>query len=125
MHDACYETYRRSNSKCPACGEDWGRGGNRRVILIGEGAAAKDDWQRCTRGNATSESEEDEKSDDEEADAPAPTPAPAPAATMPDRSQAGSSQARLRRGGQQRTASARYVAWPPHHHLAIEVIHSN
>lgn len=105
MHDACYDTYRRSNSKCPACGEDWGRGGNHRVILVGEAAAPKDDWPRRTRRNATTESEEDEKGDDdEEADAPAP--APTPAATMPDRSQAGSSQARLRRN-QQRTASAR------------------
>jgi hypothetical protein len=108
MHDACYETYRRSNSKCPACGEDWGRGGNHRVILVGEAAAPKDDWPRRTRRNATTESEEDEKNDDdddddeeEEADAPA------PAATMPDRSQAGSSQTHLRRDQQQRTASAR------------------
>jgi hypothetical protein len=73
--------------------------------LVGEAAAPKDDWPRRTRRNATTESEEDEKGDDdEEADAPAP--APTPAATMPDRSQAGSSQARLRRN-QQRTASAR------------------
>lgn len=109
MHDACYETYRRSNSKCPACGEDWGRGGgNQKVISVGEAAAPKDDWPRRTRRNATTESEEDEKSDDgnddeEEADAAVPT--PAPATTMPDRSQAGS-QARLRRG-QQRTAGTR------------------
>jgi len=106
MHDACYETYRRSNSKCPACGEDWGRGGNHRVILVGEEAAPKDDWPRRTRRNATTESEEDQREDEksgdeEEADA---TP-PAPAATMPDRSQARPSQARIRRG-QQRTASA-------------------
>ena len=110
MHDACYDAYRRSNSKCPACGEDWGRGGNHRVILVGEAAAPKDDWPRRTRRNATTESEEeDEKGDDnEEADAPVPepTPTPTPAATMPDRSQAGPSQARLRRN-QQRTASAR------------------
>ena len=112
MHDACYDAYRRSNSKCPACGEDWGRGGNHRVILVGEAAAPKDDWPRRTRRNATTESEEeDEKGDDnEEVDAPAPeptpTPTPTPAATMPDRSQAGPSQVRLRRN-QQRTASAR------------------
>jgi len=103
MHDACYETYRRSNSKCPACGEDWGRGGNHRVILVGEAAAPKDDWPRRTRRNAMTESEEeDEKGDDDDEEADA----PAPVATMPDRSQAGSSQAHLRRG-QQRTASAR------------------
>lgn len=109
MHDACYETYRRSNSKCPACGEDWGRGGNHRVILVGEAAAPKDDWPRRTRRNATTESEEDEKNDDDDDDddeEEADVPAPAPAATMPDRSQAGSSQAHLRRD-QQRTASAR------------------
>jgi hypothetical protein len=108
MHDACYETYRRSNSKCPACGEDWGRGGNHRVISVGEAAAPKDDWARRTRRNATTESEEDEKGDDDDdnKEADAPPPAPAPAATMPVRSQAGSSQAPLRRN-QQRTASAR------------------
>ena len=112
MHDACYDAYRRSNSKCPACGEDWGRGGNHRVILVGEAAAPKDDWPRRTRRNAMTESEEeDEKNDDdgdgdddEEADAPAPV--PALAATIPDRSQAGSSQAHRRRN-QQRTAGAR------------------
>lgn len=97
MHDACYETYRRSNSKCPACNEDWGRGGNHRVILVGEAAAPKDDWPRRTRRNATTESEEDEKSGDEEADVPVPT----PAATMPDHS-----QAHLRRD-QQRNAGPR------------------
>jgi hypothetical protein len=110
MHDGCYETYRRSNSKCPACGEDWGRGGNHRVISVGEAAAPKDDWPRRTRRNATTESEEDGKGDDddddgdddEEADAPA----PAPAVLIPDRSQAGSSQAHRRRD-QQRTASTR------------------
>lgn len=108
MHDACYETYRRSNSKCPACGEDWGRGGNHRVILVGEAAAPKDDWARRTRRNATTESEEDEKGDDDDDDGEADVPAPAlaPAATMPHRSQAGSSQVHLRRN-QQRTASAR------------------
>lgn len=108
MHDACYQTYRRSNSKCPACGEDWGRGGNHRVVLVGEDAAPKDDWPRRTRRNATTESEEDEKNDDdddeEEAEEEAET--PAPAATMPDRSQAGSSQAHPRRN-QQRTANSR------------------
>jgi len=104
MHDTCYETYRRSNSKCPACGEDWGRGGNHRVISVGEAAALKDDWPRRTRRNATTESEEDKKSDDNEEEADA----PAPAATMPDRSQPeGSSQARPRRD-QQHT---RYVTW--------------
>lgn len=79
--------------------------------MVGEAAAPKDDWPRRTRRNATTESEEDEKNDDdddgegegEEADAPA----PAPAATMPDRSQGGSSQAHLRRDRQRRTASAR------------------
>ncbi len=102
MHNPCYDTYRRSNSKCPVCNEDWGRsGGNHRVISVGEAAAPKDDWPRRTRRNATTESEEDEKSGDEEADAQ-PAPAPAPAATMPDRSQAGSSQAPRRR--KQRTA---------------------
>jgi hypothetical protein len=70
--------------------------------LVGEAAAPKDDWPRRTRRNTTTESEEDEKSDDDEE-----VEADAPAATMPDRSQAGSSQAHLRRGGQRSAASAR------------------
>jgi hypothetical protein len=110
MHDACYETYRRSNSKCPACGEDWGRGGNHRVILVGEAAAPKDDWPRRTRRNATTESEEDEKNDDDDDDGDgevADAPAPVPAVTMTDRSQAGSSRARPRRDQQRTAASAR------------------
>jgi hypothetical protein len=110
MHDACYETYRRSNSKCPACGEDWGRGGgNHRVILVGEGAAPKDDWPRRSRRTTTTESEEeDEKNDEGDEEEEVDAPAPAPPATMPDRSQAGSSQARPRpRRGQQLTASTR------------------
>ncbi len=106
MHDACYETYRRSNSKCPACGEDWGRGGNHRVISVGEAAAPKNDWPRGTRRNATTESEEDDKGDDEVAEAPA----PAPAATMPNRSQTRSSQTPLHRN-QQRVASAGWVSY--------------
>jgi hypothetical protein len=105
MHDTCYETYRRSNSKCPACGEDWGRGGNHRVILVGEAAAPKDDWPRRTRRNAMTESEEDDEKNDDDDNDDEKADAPAPAATMPDRSQAGFSQAHRRRN-QQRTTSA-------------------
>jgi len=70
MHSACYDTYRRSNGKCPACGEDWGRVGNDRVKPVGEAAATKDDWPRRTRRSATTESEGEKQSD---VDAPAPS----------------------------------------------------
>lgn len=102
MHSACYEAYRRSNSKCPACGEDWGRVGSDRVVEVGEAAAPKDEWPRRTRRSTTvEESEDDDGQGDADADAdpdvdvdvdpPVPT---------------GSSQAPARRN-QQRTASAK------------------
>lgn len=80
MHNACYETYRRSNGKCPACSEDWGRVGNDTVKPIGEAAAPKDDWPRRTRRTATEsedeqqqqqQSDEDAAADDADADADA------------------------------------------------------
>ncbi|KAH9981233.1 Nse1 non-SMC component of SMC5-6 complex-domain-containing protein [Lactifluus volemus] len=59
MHNACYERYRRSSGKCPACSEDWGRVGNDRVLPIGEAAAPKDDWSRRTRRSVTTAESED------------------------------------------------------------------
>lgn len=91
MHNACYETYRRSNGKCPACGEDWGRVGNERVKPVGEAAAPKDDWPRRTRRSTTTESDDERQGD---ADDPAPGRA------------IGSSQAPAARRNQQRAASS-------------------
>jgi len=91
MHGACYEAYRRSNGKCPACNEDWGRVGNDRVVPVGEAAAPKDDWPRRTRRSATTESDKDAEGDEEE-DVP-----------VPDRAE--TSQAPARRN-QPRAASA-------------------
>jgi len=103
MHSACYEAYRRSNSKCPACGEDWGRVGSDRVVHVGEEAAPKDEWPRRTLRSATvEESEDDNEQGDADADADAEVDAdvdvvpPAPT---------GSSRAPVRRN-QQRAASA-------------------
>ncbi|KAH9050707.1 hypothetical protein EDB84DRAFT_1555336 [Lactarius hengduanensis] len=56
MHNACYDTYRRSvggKGKCPKCSEDWGRAGNDKVVPIGEAAAPKDEWPRRTRRSLT------------------------------------------------------------------------
>jgi len=100
MHSACYEAYRRSNSKCPACGEDWGRVGNDRVVDVGEAAAPKDEWPRRTRRSATAEESEDDNEQgdaDADGDVDVDVDPPAPAA---------SSQAPARRNQQQRTASA-------------------
>ena len=101
MHGACYDAYRRSNGKCPACGEDWGRAGNDRVVHVGEAAAPKDEWPRRTRRSATvEESEDDDQGDaDADADADADENVDPPAPTA-------SSQAPARRN-QQRTASAK------------------
>lgn len=66
MHDACYDAYRRSNGKCPACSEDWGRAGNDKVLPIGEAAAPKDEWPRRTRRTLT----ESEDGQDDDADVP-------------------------------------------------------
>jgi len=92
MHSACYEAYRRSNGKCPACNEDWGRAGNDRVVPVGEAAAPKDDWPRRTWRSATTESDKDAEGEEEEEDVP-----------VPDRAEA--SQAPARRN-QPRAASA-------------------
>ncbi|KAF8478618.1 Nse1 non-SMC component of SMC5-6 complex-domain-containing protein [Russula ochroleuca] len=66
MHNPCYETYRRSNSKCPACGEDWGRvgNGNGTVVPVGEAAAPKDEWPRRTRRSATESENEQQQNED-------------------------------------------------------------
>jgi len=99
MHSACYDAYRRSNSKCPACGEDWGRVGNDRVVDVGEAAAPKDEWPRRTRRSTTvEESEGDNEQGDADADADVDVNPPAPT---------GSSQAPARRNQQQRTASSK------------------
>ncbi|KAI0006094.1 Nse1 non-SMC component of SMC5-6 complex-domain-containing protein [Russula compacta] len=90
VHSACYEAYRRSSSKCPACSDDWGRVGNDRVIPVGEAAAPRDEWPRRTRRSTT-------ESEGERIDADEP---------MPDRGHAEPSQAPVRRN-QQRAASAR------------------
>jgi hypothetical protein len=94
MHSACYEAYRRSNGKCPACNEDWGRVGNDRVVPVGEAAAPKDDWPRRTRRSATTESDKDAEGEEEEEAADVP---------VPDRAE--TSQAPARRN-QPRAASA-------------------
>jgi hypothetical protein len=101
MHNACYETYRRSNGKCPICGDDWGRVGNDNVKPVGEAAAPKDEWPRRTRRTATAS--EDEQGD--EADADADADADELPATAPD-PPAPSQQPPVRRN-QQRTANAR------------------
>lgn len=102
MHSACYEAYRRSNSKCPACGEDWGRVGSDRVVEVGEAAAPKDEWPRRTRRSTTvEESEDDDGQGDADADAD-----PDVGVDVDPPVPTGSSQAPARRN-QQRTASAK------------------
>jgi hypothetical protein len=100
MHSACYEAYRRSNGKCPACSEDWGRVGNDRVVPVGEAAAPKDDWPRRTRRSATTESDKDAEGDEEE-DVP-----------VPDRAEASQAQARApaRRNQPRAASAARFVS---------------
>jgi len=110
MHNACYDAFRRSNSKCPACSDDWGRVGNERVLPVGEAAATKDDWPRRTRRSTTTTESADEKSDDEEeavADDDVPAPAPPPADSNSNRAE--SSQAPPVRRNQQRATRTRYV----------------
>jgi hypothetical protein len=120
MHNACYGTYRRSNGKCPACGEDWGRVGNDTVKPIGEAAAPKDDWPRRTRRTATEESEgeqQQQQSDDAEADADADVDVdvdaqPATAVSADPPPPGPSSQPSVRRN-QPRAVKARYCSTAP------------
>jgi hypothetical protein len=119
MHNACYGTYRRSTSKCPVCGEDWGRVGNDTVKPVGEAAAPKDDWPRRTRRTATEESgdeQQQQQSDDADADADADVDVDAqPATAVPaDPPPAPSSQPQppVRRN-RQRTVNARYCSTAP------------
>jgi hypothetical protein len=127
MHNPCYETYRRSNSKCPACGEDWGRvgNGNGTVVPVGEAAAPKDEWPRRTRRSATeSENEQQQNEDvdvdvdaDAEAEVDVDVDAPAPAPTLvpvPDRPGPGPSQAPVRRRPKRAVNNARYLAQHRH-----------
>jgi hypothetical protein len=107
MHSACYEAYRRSNSKCPACGEDWGRVGSDRVVDVGEAAAPKDEWPRRTRRSTTVEESEDGGGGQGDADADADADAdPDVEVDVDPPVPTGSSQAPARRN-QQRTASAK------------------
>jgi hypothetical protein len=106
MHKACYDAYRRSNGKCAACGEDWGRVGNDRVVPVGEAAAPKDDWPRRTRRSATAtESDHDDDGQQNDADADADAPVVPGRATGPSQA----SQAPARRN-QQRAASGAKLA---------------
>jgi hypothetical protein len=109
MHNACYEAYRRSNGKCAACGEDWGRVGNDRVVPVGEAAALKDDWPRRTRRSATATESDHDDDDDghgQQGDAGADAP------VVPDRATTGPSQASQApaRRKQQRAASGAKLA---------------
>ena len=109
MHNACYDAYRRSNGKCAACGEDWGRVGNDRVVPVGEAAAPKDDWPRRTRRSATATESDHDDDDGQQNDADADADADAP--VVPDRatgpSQASQAPARC---NQQRAASGAKLA---------------
>ncbi|KAI0273699.1 Nse1 non-SMC component of SMC5-6 complex-domain-containing protein [Gloeopeniophorella convolvens] len=58
IHNNCYDLYRKSSAKCPACSEDWGRVGSDKVTPIGEAAAPKDDWTRPRRRRSVAASEE-------------------------------------------------------------------
>jgi hypothetical protein len=86
MHNACYDAYRRSNSKChlTTCGEDWGRAGNDKVLPIGEAAAPKDEWPRRTRRSLT-ESEDEQDDTNVPADPAEAEPSRAPTRRNPQR----------------------------------------
>ncbi|THH14339.1 hypothetical protein EW146_g5971 [Bondarzewia mesenterica] len=63
MHKHCFENYRKTHQKCPACSQDWSSEANKKKLIpVGEKAARADDGARKMR-RKRSESEGNEDGD--------------------------------------------------------------
>ncbi|KAH7915014.1 Nse1 non-SMC component of SMC5-6 complex-domain-containing protein [Hygrophoropsis aurantiaca] len=77
LHDHCFNTFRRHNSKCPTCSQDWPQKDDG-LVPVGEGAAkdGQDEGRRARRKSTAEDSDEDEpdmQMDEDEPSQPAAT----------------------------------------------------
>ena len=67
MHNHCYTNFRRRNTKCPACQQEWaGPANENRLLRFGEEAARDGAEHRVTRRAAATQRDGDEEAESEE-----------------------------------------------------------